>query len=245
MTASSNFIFVPMKKATKRIILGLCGLTFIIYVIIKGIGAFQQNGKAFEQVLPSTYSLPNEDWNVVSPQHWNQVVVNEVLNSKVRNPIVLATFNSESSLIITKIDLKTDISLQALIHSEIIGTDASVGRTYATINPGYFSFQYAAEAVSPAADIYLTFAGDSVQNFFKSDSIVSYHLLCKNFSMRYTEDGPVDIFVKSNSTIFQTVRVPMDILFLKRKGSCFILFMTPNDKQMPILPKLLYNIVTQ
>jgi hypothetical protein len=233
-----------MRKRNKRLVLGLCGLAFIIYVVIKGIGAFKQNANAFEQVLPSTYSLPNEDWNVILAPYRNQVVINEVLNSTVRNPIVLATVNSENSLIITKIDLKTDISLQTLIHTENIGADASVGHTYATINPGYFSFQYAVEPVPPSTDLYLTFAGDSVQTLFKSDSIVSCHLLCSNFSTRYTEEGPVDIFIKSNSKLFQRVTVPMDILFLKRKGSCFMLVMTPNDKQTPIPPELLYNIVT-
>jgi hypothetical protein len=69
-------------------------------------------------------------------------------------------------------------------------------------------------------------------------------LRCKNFSIRYSEKGPIDIFVEAKESILGKMDVPVDILFLKRDRAVYLLLMSPNNPKEGILPNFLYNIVS-
>lgn len=233
------------KKTGTRIILFLCIAGIIIYLIFKIVNAFGDNARAFAEDLPITYSLAAEDSNLIAVKYRSKITVNKVLNSKVRNSISLVTFDQKYSLIFYKIGLSKDISLKTLINTQIKSVDRSTGYTYSVVDNNFFRFQYKAGIVKPASQIYLTLSGDSLQTIAKNDSTVSYHLLCSNLSLRYTEEEPIDIYVAGQQKAFgRTVKIPMDILFLKRNRAVYLLLLVPNNPDASIAPNLLYDITT-
>ncbi len=149
-------------------------------------------------------------------------------------------------IIIYKIDLIKDGLLKDVLHTNIESVDRTTGTVYTVINHNnFFQFQYQVGSAQPVSNIYLTLAGDSLKNLVQNDSVMSYHLLCKNFSIRYNKDGPIDLFVVGQEGMLATTTIiPMDLLFLKRDGAIYLLIMTPNDPKSPIPPDLLYNVVT-
>ena len=228
-----------------RITLALFALGFIFFLSYKIKFAFSGNKKALTEHLPSEYSLKKEDSNLISEKYRSSLKVNEVYRSKVRNPISLVYFGQEYNLIIYKIDLIKDISLKFIFNTEIKSVDQSTGYTYSIIGQNiYFNFKYKAGLIQPVSKIFLTLSGDSLQTVCENDSILSYHLLCNNFSIRYAEKGPIDIFVGGKDrSLWTTTLIPMDLLLLKRNSAIYLLVMTPNNPKSNISHDLLYDVI--
>jgi hypothetical protein len=210
------------------------------YLALKIIDGFKQNARAFDEDLPSAYSLPGDVSSIISKKYIHKIKVNEVLRSKVRNPISLITFDERYSLIIYKINLLENKSVKNLIDVVNNSTDRTTGVTYSVVNNNLFSFQYKAGGVPPAPKIYLTYSGDSLQTTVEGDSIKGYQLLFRNLSIRYSEHGPIDVFIKS----VNKANVPVHILFFNRNKSCYFLLMAPNDSGSNVNADILYKLVT-
>lgn len=229
-----------------RISLGLCTLGFIIFLGNRINIAFSQNRLGLNEQLPASYSLSSEDSSLIAINYRRQIKVNQVYKSKLRNPVSLVYFGKEYQLIIYKIDLFKDISLKNLFHIQIKSMDQSTGISYLIVDHNlFFNFKYKAGLIPTVSKIFFTLSGDSLQTLSESDSMISYHLLCNNFSLRYSEQGPVDIFVAGKERgLGTTTQISMDLLFLNRNHAVYLLIMTPKDSKSTIAPDLLYNIVT-
>lgn len=229
-----------MENMSKRKIIRLCILGGLaIFLLFKIVSGFKQNAKAFDEDLPPEHSLTTDVLNLISKKYRDKIKVNEVLRSKVRSPISLITLDDRYSLIIYKIDLLENQPINNLLSVTNESTDRSTGVTYGIVDNNLFSFQYKSGGSPPASKIYLTLSGDSLQTAFKSDTTIGYHLLFKNFSIKYSSNDPIDLFVKSDNGS----NVPIDILFLNRNKSCYLLLMTSNDVNAPISADLLYKVV--
>jgi hypothetical protein len=233
-------------KRKKRVtILSLIGMVFLIILVSKIYHGFLQNQQAFDEDLPPTYKLSSEDSNLISNNYRQKLKVIEVFRSKVRNSISLVSVGENYRLIIYKIDSTKTASLKDILKTEIKSVDRSTGYTYTILgNDIPYKFQYKSGIESRGAKIYLTLAGDSLNTVEKSDSIFSYHLICKNISIRYDENAPIDIFIGGKEVAFgNTDTIPMDVLFLKRNRSVYLLLLTSDNPKSLIPNNLLYDIV--
>src|SRR5438046_81573 len=111
---------------TKSIFL-ICLVGFLIFIVIKVIEANSEMKQARAEELPSTYLLPLEYSNVIAERYRSMLDVKKVLNSKVRGPISLITFDQKYSLILYKIKLSKSDTLKKLFHSEVKSIDRSTG----------------------------------------------------------------------------------------------------------------------
>jgi hypothetical protein len=236
-----------MTTKTKKIflisLLSLIGLSLFGYLALKVNHGFKQLKKDFAENLPSTYVLSSEDSSIIANRYRSKIEVVEVNNSKVRGPVSTVRFNSTYSIIIYKIALTGNISLDTAFHTKLKKVDRSVGYSYRIIGNRFFRFQYKSGEVSPPSKIYLTISDAPLNSLYSNDSLVYYHLSCENLSIRYSEKEPVDIFVEGNEGILGTYSIPMDLLFLKRNNGIYILLMTPLSRKAGIPSDLLYNIV--
>ena len=236
-----------MAKNRKKIrIIAICLFVscILLFLILKVLNGFKKIQNSFSEDLPFTYSIPLEDSNLIARKYWSKMKVNKIAHSKERGPVSFLSFNKEYHLITYRIDLIKDVMLKDILHASIESVDRTTGTVYTVIDINDFCrFQYKASPAKPVSKIFLTVAGDSLQNV-KNDSIESYHLLCDNFSIRYNENEPIDIFmVGQEIALGATTRIPMDLLFLKRNAAIYLLIMTPNDPKSVIASDLLFNIV--
>ena len=139
-------------------------------------------------------------------------------------------------------------SLKKELHIFFGNSIISKGVLYNLLNSNnnlFFNFSYLSGTPPAIFNIKVLMYGDSLTNTVKNDSIVSYHLECNNFSLNYSDDTPIDIFVEGRKKYFglNTERIPIDILFLKRNKMVYLLLMTPENANSYISPDLLPNIV--
>ena len=100
---------------------------------------------------------------------------------------------------------------------------------------------------NPASQIFLTLGGDSILSVAKNDSIIGYHLLCHDFSIRYAGEEPNDILFQPKGDFEDSEGIPisLDILFMKRNNAVYLLVMAPVNRKVSIDPQLLYKMVTE
>jgi hypothetical protein len=228
------------------VVLGLCaGAVIIIFASIKIGNGFKQLDESFSNDLPPTFSLPSEDSSIVSKKCLSELEVDHVYRHKFINPISVILFEKRYLLVIYKINLLSERSLKDLLFSRVEDVDRTTGKVYKVINYNNFiKLQFQNARQSPVSNIYLTLSGDSITRLVKNDSILSYHFLCHNFSVRYGNKDAIDIFAVGDDRLFgTTVRMPMDLVFLERNGAVFVLIMTPNEEHSSIDPAFLNNII--
>jgi hypothetical protein len=233
------------KKIYLRRIAAFFFLSLLIYVGIKIAKGFDELDRSIAQDLPPSYTLSSEDSTLINKKYINGLRVDEIFRRKGREPVSLIHFENDYHLIINKIHLSKDMPLKNLIHIKNENVDRSSLETYSVIYfNDFYKFQYHATASKPASEIYLTLAGDSLKTIAENDSIISYHLRCENFSIRYSAKEPIDIFVVGRDRpLGGTLLIPMDLLFLKRRYALYLLILTPNNSMSKIEGNLLYNIV--
>jgi len=231
------------KKKKWKILLIICVGAFFLILVVKIIIAILITNRSFKEDLPSTYQLPAEDSLLIRDLYRDKINVNVIHNSKVREPISMLFFDQNYHIIIHKIKLARDIPLQSIFHTQIKNARRSTGIPYNLYGDHiFFYFQCKTGLTHPVSEVYLTLSGDSLKTIAENDSIAAYHLLCKNLSVRYEENGLVDIFVIGKENILGAPIIPMDILFLRRQKNLYFLLLTPKSQNKVVPPELLYNI---
>ena len=166
-------------------------------------------------------------------------------NSKSASPVSFLLFDDSFHLVVHKINLSKEQSLNEVLLTAIKGSDQSTGVTFRVFNfNGFSRLKWRGTPSLPVSRIYLDLDGDSLTNDIKNDSIYSYHLLCNTLAIKYTEGGLIDIFMEGeHSTLWNKELTPLDLLFIKKGKALYLLLMAPINRKSAIPPLLLYNLV--
>jgi len=222
----------------------VAAVSFFFFKVSKAV---QQTMRAFEEELPPTYALTHDDSMFLNDRSLKKITVSEVRNSKVRPSISVLLYDSSYWLYRCKVALKTDLPLNKIFHEEHKGAETTTGQTYGIINDAdYYSFRYAAGPLNAVSQIYFTISADSLETIKSNDSLVAFHCLLYNLSLKYEEDHPVDIYVAGeNSGIITRTIIPADILFVKKDSALYFSLMSPTNNKYPVSANLLLDITTK
>jgi hypothetical protein len=191
-----------------------------------------------EQKLPSTQVITLEDSTLISPKYIGRVKCIENVNSKVMNPVSFLFVDDTIQLVIFKINLETDQPLKKILSSDIKNSEQSDGEAYSVVDlSGFSRFEWHPVATMRTRNIFLSLYGDSLANEILNDSIASYHLLCKNLSIKYEKNGVVQLIMTSGEA------TPSDLLFLKRGKVVYFMFMTTAKPDSFIPREILYDLI--
>lgn len=242
--------YIQKKNTFLFLTLGCLVILFLRQCYLKIEKEFTNNNSIHQADLPYTTVLPEDyaDLFKDSNKRKNHILV--VQNSKSKNPVAALIHNQNYQIFIYKMDVRDEgIDLSSFIHSELKSVterDLTEGGTYKFIDgPGY-QFEYNGEPDCLISKLYLTFSGDSLLNTIKNDSVMNFSLLCDNFSVRYDENAEIKILIaRDKKTVFNTnlALVPLDILFLKRSKSIYLIALSPLDSNEHIQTDFLYNLI--
>lgn len=218
--------------------LGLFALILMVFV-----NSIKQIANSPE-IVEIRDSIPSEDSGLFDNEYMDQLKPNKIYTEKGRASVSLISFGKDYHLFIYPIALIGDIPFRKLLSIQAQGSTTTNLKVYSIItHNNLIKFKYLDEPASPVAKIFIRVSGDSLQNVIENDTIASYHLLCKNFSISYMEDGPVSIFMEGTDRPFGYTIIPADLMLLKRQKKVYLLIMTPNNFKKGIPADLLYNIV--
>ena len=196
--------------------------------------------------LPNTQSLTKEHLTLIKTKYRSKSLVNVVRRSKIRNSVAAIEFDKNYQLFIYKIDLIKDTSQKkVLVITPKIEAKEELRVTYKLTDAGFYEFMNKSGPVSNVSNIYIGFNTDSITKGITNDSLITYGLVTNNLSIHYKENDIADIIVKGKEqNLGNSVTMPIEVLFLKRKSSVFFLTLTVKNVSDTIPPNLLYNIVT-
>ncbi len=220
----------------------------VIWNLHRSGGALMDRARYLtSQPLPLASVLPPEDSTLISERYKNNISVNEVIQSKNRNPIALTFFDSSYNLFIYKIDLLNKIEhIGKLVGIFKDKSKVSYGYAYSELNNKNdlpFQLKYVVDSIHSAANILLRFDSDTTQLIIKNDSIIYYHLSCNSLSLGYSNQPTVDLLFEAKNEMFRKGMISTDVLFIKRNDTAYFLMMTPNNIANYIPSLLLYDIV--
>jgi hypothetical protein len=231
-----------MAKHRNKIILYCLLLIGVSYLGITTWISIRRINQSNREQLPSSDSLSTEYICLITKKDQSKIKVDQVYQSKVRHPLAKLYFEDSSILFITKIGTIKDVPLSKIAHSEINNRDETKEKVYNILTNGSYQFEYESKNVDSISGIYLTCSNDSLTTIISNDSILSYHLLCKNSSVSYSEKGAVDMILEGTQQPFGKTSVSADILFIKRNNVLYVLLMIAKPNTL-IEPKALYDIV--
>ena len=97
---------------------------------------------------------------------------------------------------------------------------------------------------SSVSDLHLTLNGNSIKTIVKNDSVASYYLKFKDFSLKYGLDDDVDIYAKYGAREFSSVNpIPINLLFLKRNKFVYFIVLSVYNLNMPLHEDTLYRLL--
>lgn len=229
------------KKRIKVIFyfLLLIGLSF--FVISTWLDVRRINLSTHEE-LPSSDSLNSEYLNLIAKENQIKIRVDQVYQSKIRYPVAKLYFGENNILFINKISTVERFPLAERVLSETKNATLPKEIVYSTLENGSSQFTYELGGIDSISNIYLTSFGDSATTVISNDSIMAYHLICKNFSIKYNKNGPVDMLLEGQQELFGIKQIPADVLFLRRNNALYVLLMISKSGGS-IKPGLLYDIV--
>jgi len=235
-------------KRIRLIILIAIGLLLIALIIslfsrvprmVKAVNESTKND------LPMTQVVTSEDSSLISRKYIDKVRAHENINSKVRAPVSFLYVDDTYHLVIYKIGSTGVRSISDLLQIKEENSKRTDEVVYTIIDfNGFSRFQWRPIPSRAVTKIHVTFGGDSLTRVAANDSIVSYYLLCQSFSIKFSEQGPVEVYMVGEDRPFGRVAIsPSDILFLKRNDALYLMIMTPASADRNIPKDLLYNIV--
>jgi hypothetical protein len=218
------------KKRNIRILLSFCSVAIIAWLGIRAVAAHKSNAKAFDENLPSVYTISTQDSNLIAHQYRKELKVIEVRRSKVRGNVTVLSIGDEYTVILQKLKFVQGSSLTKAIHIVEASTDRSTMVSYSIINLGDFSYQYRAGSVEPVSDLFLTLSGTAMKNLQENDSLVSY-------SLQATDTY---ITVKGG---FTRKAIPMNIMLLKKEDAVYFIVLFAKDGKELAMPDAIHEII--
>lgn len=193
---------------------------------------------ASDNELPVTHVITREDSALISPKYIGRVRSYQNVNSKVMDPVSFLNVDDTIHLVIFKIRVETDRPLTELLSSDIENSQESDGKTYSIVDFNRFSrFEWRPVPTMLTRKIFLSLYGDSLSNGILNDSMASYHLLCKNLSIKYEKNGAIQVFMTGGEI------APSDLLFLKRGKIVYFMLMTTAKPDSFIPREILYDLI--
>ncbi|HEY4062747.1 MAG TPA: hypothetical protein VGM30_12650 [Puia sp.] len=220
------------------IVSGVCLIAIFVIgmrktsTMVKGVKAASDNE------LPLTQVITHEDSALISPKYIGRVRSHQNVNSKVMDPVSFLYVDDTYHLVIFKINMETDQPFKEILSSDIANSKRSDKETYSMVDfNGFSQFEWRPAPTMRTRNIFLSLYGDSVSNEILNDSIASYHLLCKNLSIKYEKNGIVQVFMTGREI------TPSDVLFLKRDKIVYFMLMTPAKPDSFIPREILYDLI--
>ncbi|HEY2581033.1 MAG TPA: hypothetical protein VGI43_04465, partial [Mucilaginibacter sp.] len=92
-------------------------------------------------------------------------------------------------------------------------------------------------------NIYLDLFGGSTHVLKKNDTIAYYCSRCRNFSIKFGVQQPVDIYGECKSQTFS--EVPIEILFLKKDKKIYMLVLSAKNANTVLKQGMLYSLLVK
>jgi len=226
----------------------LATLFFSLYNSMRD--SFTKATQAATLDLPSTYQLTTEDSSLIPKSNLKKVYVEQICRNEVRQPISILTIDSEYNLLMYKINISSNLPISNLLQISSKDQQPTPGYSYRTISFGpqelFFRGPVSmADSIEKASKVYVSlFATNIPKIFIQNDSLIVLYLKCRTFSLKYSQNGLVDIYGRINKEREDVIdAVPINVLFLKRGTSLYFCLASSDNKDSQIDPGFFYSFI--
>ncbi|HWJ26365.1 MAG TPA: hypothetical protein VNS32_07460, partial [Flavisolibacter sp.] len=142
------------KQNIKRLIFYGLGLFIIIYLALFVIQGINQSREIFNNNLPETYNLTQEDSSIFLSAYRSKLKPIITYNSKLRNSITQISYEDEYKIYKYKIDLEEDIPLSKILKTEVRSVSQTDSKSYLMISKTPYNYMVLGVKPEPVKNIY-------------------------------------------------------------------------------------------
>lgn len=221
------------KLLTKRNIILFVLLLYGIHLTF----SYSKAVKGFDNFLPLNKSVSGEYLSLFTDDAQRSLAPLISYPSKVKNTMSVVRYRGNVDIFIYKINLATAQPLSKLLTESSQGAGRITDVATNVISKIPLRCEYMVDKVAPAANIVLQYKGTDFETSIKNDSAAGYSLMAEKLSLKYDPEGVIDLYCEASRE-----RVPMQVLFVNRGQSTYLLIMSPNYPNKELEPQLLNTI---
>jgi hypothetical protein len=201
----------------------------IVYVVVGSIALLYcsnimyQFYISFSQKLPISFDLPKDYQELFLEDKRSQINSVYTDNSKVRTSVSNFKFNNDYSLTIFKLPIQKDVSLIKVIKMSQGNAYFTKGIVYSDVGQEGIVLKCRSGVQKKLSTLYLKLNGDALKTIVKNDSVVSYALNFRNFSLSYGLEDDVGCLLIVILAFCHSENRSRSICYLKREMDLFIL----------------------
>jgi len=227
-------------KRIRNIILVGVALLFIGQIISLFYGVYKAN-RDNPPILDSI--LPKDYLDIFPPGISEKIAVKTVFHYKHKSAIGSCSYDNRFAVEIVKIDSSFKLPVNMAIVKKIDNSIITSGVIYVPLKEPGFETQYQLIGSSGINKINLTLYGDSIKTALKNDSITSYYLKLKNFSVTFNVSTEMAIFADADQGFGQFSNIPVDMAFVRKNGALYFVLLAPITADSKLDPDFLGQLI--
>jgi len=211
------------KKIRNIIFIGV-----LLYFIGQIISMFYELNKATRDDHPILNNiLPKDYLDIFPPGISEKIAVKTVFHYKHRSAIGSCSYDNRFTVEIVKIDSSFKMPVNKAIVEKFENSINTSGGIFVPFKKPGFETQYQLIGSSGINKINLTLYGDSIKTVLKNDSITSYYLKLKTFSVTFNVSTKMAIFADADQGFGQFSNIPIDLAFVRKNGALYFVLLAP------------------
>jgi hypothetical protein len=238
-----------MTVKSRNIILILSvGLFFLIvmkFCIFPNIPNFIEKDFSNQEFRTKRDLAYNEYTNIFTDSIVKKMKLDEVRINKSKNPFLAFEYLNKYYITINKINLKKNISLEKIIHTENSFSSMSPDVAYSGYVSHSLKFLFSSLNDSISEEVFFRYDDNLLYKSKIGDSIIIYNLMIENISFRYSKNSPIDFMFlvqKENDWEKKLKKMNLNVAFYKKGKVVFIIIVQPNDKGLLISSEMIPNL---
>lgn len=213
------------------------GIVTVLTVIIQTRALNSRFEKDISNCLPSSHILDSSFLSIIDPASLNEVRINSVQNTKLREPVALIERNN-TNMLLMRLKLTSERKPGHLLKFQKGNIKESNNVTYQIVpfsSQANLSFNLTKGPPQDLTSIIIRAEAESKvnwQSYFNSDSLISVSILAKKISLRYSEKDAHDIFIETNNiSDFSDASATFNLMF-QRHGSFIFIIISCNAQNI-------------
>lgn len=169
------------------------------------------------------------------------IVCNSSLTSKHRN-LVTEFHSDQFYILIYKLGASNKLSLSNINENYNYSERPMYSYYIDASTNKQLQLQYKLGNAEEISSLYFALYGDHTQALKKNDTVAYYYSSFKNFSIKYQAEAAADIYGKTKGNS-QNSKMPLEIMFLKRNSSLYLILLTNRNYSANLDLNALYNLI--
>ncbi|MBS1522755.1 MAG: hypothetical protein JST50_17280 [Bacteroidetes bacterium] len=229
-----------MKKGVLILIVAiLIGITLLISYFVRVANRVKNDSES--DAITTSKVIPNDYMQLLG--NIKSLSFEQTIISKRRNPIAQFNYRNKFRINVYRVNQFSDLKIGEITTETYLNNHISYGLNYNLVDElNQYEILCKSGFQDKVSKIYINLYGDDTRIISKNDTLAYYYSKAENFYIKYQPNSPQDFFgsIKEKSI---GVKIPMEIMLIKRNKNIYLILLSANDAGIALKPGTLLTLL--